>query len=326
MSRVVAPLMFAVAVCIVPVGCGRAPKSALESERTEEPEVKQQAPAAPPAAGAKKEAPGGGGEGGGAGAAAPEPVSAQRHIIFTATLNVVVKDLDAATPEVEKLVAGHNGYVAKSEVKGDTGSRRTATYTLRVPAAGFKALNEGLLALGIPERNAVDSQDVTEEFVDVQARLKNLRAEEETLNKLLKESATRAEVLQTREQIRQIRGEIERAQGRLDYLSKLTTLSTVYLTLREIKDYKPPTTPTFGSRIGDTFGNSWGALVDFGQGLVLVVVALAPWAPIWVPVVVALWWARRTFRATQTDRPRRPLRAEAVAEGPVEPEAPRPPG
>ncbi|MCI0702680.1 MAG: DUF4349 domain-containing protein [Planctomycetia bacterium] len=225
---------------------------------------------------------------------------AKRHIIFTSTLDVIVKDLEVAVPEVEKLIAGHKGYIAKSEVKGDTGSKRTATYTLRVPAESFKPLNEGLLALGTPQRNAVDSQDVTEEFVDVQARLKNLKNEEETLNKLLKESTTRTEVLQTREQIKVIRGDIERAQARLDYLSKLTALSTVYLTLREIKDYKPPTAPTFGSRISDTFEKSWEGLVGFAQGAVLVAVALTPWLPILIPAFIALVWAiRKLVRASR---------------------------
>ena len=84
---------------------------------------------------------------------APADVASKRHIIYTATLDIVVKDLDAATPEVEKLIAAHKGYVAKSEVKGNTGSRRVATYTLRVPVDSFKLLIDGLLPLGIAEKN-----------------------------------------------------------------------------------------------------------------------------------------------------------------------------
>jgi hypothetical protein len=268
-------------------------------------------------------------------------------IIYNATLDVIVKDLDAATPEVEKLVVGHKGFVAKSEVKGDTGSRRTATYTLRIPVAAFSPLKDGLLALGTPERNVVDTQDVTEEFVDVEARIKNLKEQEDKLNELLKEKRKEEkleDVIKVSDRIYQVRGDIERAQGRRNYLQNRVQLSTITVTLREIKDYKPPTTPTFGTRIGDTFGKSWEALLDFGEGLVLVAVALTPWAPLWLPAVIALAWAtRRLIRLSresaaeqERERPRRSrltaeeavaeVQAEATAVEPVSPpEEPRPP-
>jgi hypothetical protein len=312
------------------VGCGGAPTPKSAAPATDQLVVRKEAAGGQQAAG-EAVPPGGVAKDGAGNNGAGDPVAtnapAKRHIIFTSTLDIIVKDLDAAVPDVEKLVAGHKGYVAKSEIKGDTGTRRTATYTLRVPAESFKPLNEGLLALGTPERNAVDSQDVTEEYVDVQARLKNLKNEEETLNKLLKDSATRAEVLQTREQIRQIRGDIERAQARLDYLSKLTALSTVHLTLREIKDYKPPTAPTFGNRVSDTFEKSWEGLVGFGEGVVLVAVALTPWLPILVPVLLALIWAIRKLvrlsREQEAEAEQRPRRARSRRDEPDEPTADR---
>ncbi|MDB5309704.1 MAG: hypothetical protein JWO38_3906 [Gemmataceae bacterium] len=76
----------------------------------------------------------------------------RRKIIYTGTVEVVVNDLDAARAEVDKLLAKYEGYVAKSEVKNDTGTRRTATYTLRVPVEGFRPLVDGLLGLGTADR------------------------------------------------------------------------------------------------------------------------------------------------------------------------------
>jgi hypothetical protein len=245
-------------------------------------------------------------------------------IIYNATLDVIVKDLDAATPEVEKLVAGHKGFVAKSEVKGDTGSRRTATYTLRVPVAVFNPVKEGLVALGTPERNVVDTQDVTEEFVDVEARIKNLKEQEDKLNELLKEKRKEEkleDVIKVSDRIYQVRGDIERAQGRRNYLQNRVQLSTLTVTLREIKDYKPPSTPTFGSQISETFGKSWEALLDFGQALVLIAVALAPWAPLWLPALIALAWATRRLIHLSRESPveqerERPRRSRRDAEEP----------
>jgi hypothetical protein len=346
-------LVFAVALASSAlIGCGgAAPKQQAAAPRAQDETYGAQAES-PPAAGAVKEANDRvamkGAVGKAAGGAPADPVAvnavnaapAPQMIIFNATLDVIVKDLDAATPEVEKLVAGHKGFVAKSEVRGDTGSRRTAVYTLRVPVANFVPLKEGILALGTPERNVVDTQDVTEEFIDVEARIKNLKEQEDKLNELLKEKRKEEkleDVIRVSDRIYQVRGEIERAQGRRNYLQNRVQLSTINVTLREIKDYKP-TAPTFAARIGDTFGRSWEALLDFGQGLVLVGVALAPWTPLWLPLVLALAWSvrrlvrisRESARApTERDGPGAPRGDESSEATAVElvrsPEDPRPP-
>ena len=119
----------------------------------------------------------------------------------------------------------------------------------------------------------VDSQDVTEEYVDVQARIKNFKEQEDKLNELLKEKRKEEkleDIIKVSDRIAEVRRDVERVQGRLNYLSTMTTLATINLTLREIKDYKPPTAPTFWNRITSRFGTSWEALVDFCQELVLV--------------------------------------------------------
>jgi hypothetical protein len=232
---------------------------------------------------------------------------AERKIIYTGTIDLVVTNLDEVLPRVEQLVATQKGYVAKSEVREDSGKRRSATFSLRIPVSGFQPARDGLLALGTPERNAVDSQDVTEEFVDVQARIKNLKEQEDKLNELLKEKRKEEkldDIIKVSDRIAQVRGDVERAQGRLNYLASMTTLATINLTIREVKDYKPPTAPTFGSRVSQTFTESWEALVEFAQETVLLVVAFVLWVPLLVPVALAIrfayrGWLRASRPATQ---------------------------
>lgn len=300
---------------------------------------------APPAV--KEQAAGGAKNEGAADPAAVNAVPPAPMIIYTATLDVIVKDLDTSTAEAEKLVAAHKGFVAKSEVKGDTGSRRTAVYTVRVPVGGFGALKDGLLALGTAERNVVDTQDVTEEFVDVEARIKNLQDQESKLNELLKEKRKEEkleDVIKVSDRVFLVRGDIERAQGRRNYLKNRVQLSTVNVTLREVKDYKPPTAPMFGSRAREAFENSWDGLVGFGSGVALFAVRLAPWAPVWLPALIAGVWAVRRGRRlareaaeqVERERPRRSrvtaeeavaeVRAEGRAEPVKPPEGPKPPG
>ena len=88
----------------------------------------------------------------------------------------------------------------------------------------------------MPQKNTTDSQDVTEEYYDVEARIKNKRVEEERLLKHLEQSTGKLEdILKVEKEISRVRGEIERQQGRLQYLDKLSALTTVTITLHERK-------------------------------------------------------------------------------------------
>lgn len=235
-----------------------------------------------------------------------------RKIIYTAKLDLVVKGMDEATKAVTEKLAAHGGRLVRSEVRSDSGARRTATFTLEVPVEKFRGLVDALKEVGHAERDAVDSQDVTEEYVDVQARLKNLRQQEDKLGELLKEKRREEkleDIIRVSDRIAEVRGQIERVEGRLKYLDARAAFSTVTLTLRESADYTPPTAPTFGGRVGRAFNDSWAALVSFGEGVVLVVVAVSLWLPLLIVVGVAGVWAlRRAVRVVTPDQPPPPAR------------------
>lgn len=231
---------------------------------------------------------------------APGEAFGQRKIIFNGTLEVEVKDFGVAHQELTALMSRYQAYFAKSEVRGDSGQKRIGTFTIKVPAEHFQGLVDALAAMGNPLRNVTDSEDVTGEYVDVEARVKNLRAEEDVLNSLLRQAGSQLEnVLRIREQIRQNREQIERAEARFQMLAKLTALSTIQLTLRDHDEYVAPTAvavtppPTFGERINTTFASSLGILRTMGEWLVLFLVAAAPWLPL---IVVSGLLARRAWR------------------------------
>ena len=233
-----------------------------------------------------------------------------RKIAFTAVLEVVVPELQPAVLKVDQAVTTHKGYIAKSEVKADATTRRLATFTIRVPVGDFRKLMSELKALGVADKDQVDSEDKTEEVVDVEARIKNLKTEEEVLNKLLKEAANRIEeVLRLREHIKANRGEIERSQARLDALTRLTAQSTITLTLKEeakgviapppSPQPEPPPPPTFEERTDQTFGESWGLFTRFSQWVALIVVGATPWLLLVVPIgLIGYVVGRRTWRTT----------------------------
>ena len=225
-----------------------------------------------------------------------------RKIVYRATLEVIVPELEQVIPQVERLVAEHKGYVAKSEVRSDSGRRRTATFTLRVPVDVLSPVRASLMALGVPERDAIDSDDVTEEFVDVQARLKNYKEQEDKLNELLREKRKEEkleDIIRVSDRIAEVRRDVERVQGRLNYLNNRISLATINLTLREVKNYQPPTAPTFSKRVSIAFSDSWDALVRFSQSMVLAGVGLLVWSPVIVPTVIVVRWVLRRRRAAR---------------------------
>src|SRR5262245_44107477 len=101
-----------------------------------------------------------------------------KKIRYTANIAVVVKELTAAEQSLMQLLEKEKGYVAKSDITGTTGERRRGEWTLRVPVERFHPFRDAVVKLGEPVRNSLDSEDVTEEFYDLQARIKNMQAEE----------------------------------------------------------------------------------------------------------------------------------------------------
>lgn len=226
-----------------------------------------------------------------------------RKIVYTAHIDVIVSQIELARDRVREIVDGAGGYVAKSDFEQDAGSRRAATYTLRVPVDRLMGVLDTLGQLGTVVRNSTDSEDVTEEFYDLEARLKNLRAEEESLNRLLKENAGKLEdVLKIRTQIVENRNQIEKAEGRSKYLSKLSDLATIHLGIRERSGFVPASAPSFAGRVGRAFEDSLAALGEFGEFCVLAVATLLPWLFPLAALLLGLRWALRRRRARRLAR------------------------
>lgn len=221
----------------------------------------------------------------------------ERKIIYTADVQIMVTDFDEARQQLDGLIEQHKAYVADSDISGEPGLPRRATWTIRVPVGEFKAFHAALLKFGYPQRDSLSSEDITDRFYDVERRVANAQAAEKRLLQLLdKRTNELKDVLALEDKLRAVRGEIESMQGRLRLWRSLTALTTVNLTFVENKNFTPPQEPTFANRIGRTFDSSLNVLRDFGKGVVLFFVALAPWLPVIAVVVVPLLWAVRRRR------------------------------
>lgn len=224
-----------------------------------------------------------------------------RKVIFTAQVDVLVDDLAPAQQRLNELIARvqqAGGYVSHQEVSGTAGSRRHGTWTLRVPQPRFEQVMTDLEQLGELLRSTRDSQDVTEAYTDLEARLKNKQSSEQRLLSHLEKTGDLKDTLEVERELSRVRGEVEQLQGQLNLLKHKTDLATIILTLQERAGFTPVTTPTFKTQVSRTFEESWQAFAAFLRFLVLFAVAIVPWLCLVAPVLVAVWlWKRRRRKA-----------------------------
>lgn len=208
----------------------------------------------------------------------PDVKTAERKIIYQATVSLVVDDFDAANEDIQKLVAQLKGYMGETSVDRTQGEYRTGRWVARIPVDKYPEFLDQIATIGVPERQGQTAQDVTMEYLDLEARIKTKQElEQRILDLLTDRSGKLQDVIAAEKELARVRSEIESMQGRLRYLKNRTSFSTVTIDVREEKDYEPPQAPTFGDRIATVWHRSLDSLQNAGVELVLAAVAFAPW-------------------------------------------------
>lgn len=169
-------------------------------------------------------------------AAAPPPApAAARMIIRNATMSLVVADAVDVLRKASALVESRGGYVAEERQWKERDQVRVSA-TLRVPAQQLAPALDAIRRLAVRvDSESITGQDVSQEFTDLGAQLKNLQATEAELRELLTTVRQRtqkaADIMEVYSELTKVRGEIETMQGRMQYLSQMTALSTISLDL-----------------------------------------------------------------------------------------------
>jgi hypothetical protein len=219
----------------------------------------------------------------------------QRLVIKTADISLQVESARDAEASVRALVAQLGGYVVKVETSG-TDDNLTSRVTFRVPAARFDEALTGVqgLAKKVLSRT-VAGDDVTEEFVDLESRLKNLEATRDRLQSFLDRANTVEDALKVNQSLSDIQGQIEQLKGRKQYLQQSAALSTITVSLAPV----PAVAPIVAEEGWQPLAVARDALrelVSFGQGLATIAIVALVWAPVWLPLTLAGLWLLRKMR------------------------------
>jgi hypothetical protein len=219
-----------------------------------------------------------------------------RKIVQTASVKLQVKDVGASFADVGNIATAAGGFVASSNFALQ-GEHQIANATIRVPADRYQQVLADIRALGVKvEAEGSNASDVTEEYSDLSARIRNLEASEARLLELLGRAANVNEILLVQDRINSTRAEIERLQGRINLLDKLADLATITVSLRPV--VAPANNGGGGVDLGEEISQAWDESLEFLEGIAADVISVLVFS--WWIVVLAVPGALVLQRWTRT--------------------------
>lgn len=228
----------------------------------------------------------------------PQP---DRMVIASAFLTVEVEDFQEAYSGIYVLVQRFGGFIADSRsYETDSGSRR-GTIVLRIPEEKFLEAVREVEKIGHLKSKRITGRDITEEYVDLGARLRNLEAQEGRLLDLLSKAGSVDEILKVEKELERVRGGIEQIKGRMQFLENRVSMATVTVELYEPEPIKPVTS---GWEIREALRKAMNGFVETTSMLILALGTV-------LPVVIVASLGYLAFKYYKKTRGRAGLRDEA---------------
>jgi len=197
-------------------------------------------------------------------------------IIKTANSRYKVKDVKKATKQIKRMAFAYDAYISDLRFENDQ-YKKEIRFTIKIPAKHFDILMDSINVVSeFTDFENITTKDVTEEYVDLQTRLKTkLEVKERYENILRKNAKTVEDILATEDKLRIIQEEIESAQGRLNYLTNKVSYSTIQIDLYETVDFKVEPevyNKSFWSKTKEGFSFGW----DMIESILLVIIHIWP--------------------------------------------------
>jgi Domain of unknown function (DUF4349) len=234
------------------------------------------------------------------------PGAADRRMVRTSTIDLVVANPSVTSEKIRPLAEQMGGFLVASELHGDP-DRSTGVLTIRIPAARLEEAQREIRKLSVRvDGEKVEAEDVTRQYVDDEARLRNLHAQEMQYLGILKQARTVKDTLEVSDKLDTVRGEIEQRQAEFSTLSKRVETVAITVSLRaqvEAQMFGLHWRPLYQLKIA--LRDGLDGIADYAT-TVMTVVFYLPTILLWlVTVLIAaavVWkilrWARRTFFPT----------------------------
>jgi len=217
----------------------------------------------------------------------PPPTTEERMVIYNAQVSLETGEVQGVLLKIRALAEGYGGYVSSSSRTKDT-----AQITIRVPKDKFRMAIQEIEGYGKVLDERTTSEDVTERYIDLKARLGNLQKQEKRLHEILAMAKTVDEIIRVEKELERVRGAIESLQGQINYLERSVAMSVITVRLTEPP---PPFTPP-GMNWKETFETALKGLFAVIRGLIIIVVSVSPFVVIGLSVY--MYRKRRQKQAT----------------------------
>ena len=194
--------------------------------------------------------------------------AASRRVIYEANLELSAQDFDSAESQLRSLINKANGYVADARLRQLDGSKRTGTWTIRIPVENFDSFLAAVRKLGAPISLTQTADDVTNEFVDLESRIENQKKLESRIIELLNSSRDgMKDVIKVEHELARVREAIEVMEGRIRVMRNVTQLATIHLKVTEEEKFVAAVKPEFDQRIRLAWNNSVEESKEFWQNV-----------------------------------------------------------
>lgn len=215
----------------------------------------------------------------------------QPQLIKTVSIRVKVNSVTEAIATAQSIVTQQQGEVLNLNDER-TDNNRTATLSFRVPAAQLDRTITAVIELGYLQSRTISAEDVTDQLVDADARLRNLRKTEESLLALLQKSGSIRDILAVNQQISQTRQQIEQIDAQLKNLRTRVAYSTVNLTIEQSVAGPADANP-LTAQLAETWGRATQSVGKVTLSLLKLGLWLLAYTPYWLILAAGLWAARR---------------------------------
>lgn len=229
----------------------------------------------------------------------PSQLSEDLKIIYTASMTMETNDFDASRDALLAAVDDCGGYLQNTNQGGSADyASRYADYTARIPADRYREFLTTAGEAGSVQNLTERAEDVTDHYIDVEARLTALENQRTRLNELADQADTTADLLEIESQLSDVQYEIERYTSQMRQLENQVSYSTVEISLYEVRELTP-TTVTFGEKVAQAFRQGLRNLISFCEETVLALLRIWPFLLMLLAVILLFWRGRRRRRAAK---------------------------
>ncbi|KGX87816.1 DUF4349 domain-containing protein [Pontibacillus litoralis] len=229
-----------------------------------------------------------------------------KMIIYNGHISIETKEYQAFQKELKQHIDKQKGYVVHRSIHKDEDNRTNATITIRIPQETFHSFIEQLSTTKITITNQeITGEDVTEQYVDFQARLQAKQKTEERLLTFMDEATKTEDLLQIASDLERIQEEIEVIQGKMNYLQDQSDYSTITLNITEtgiVSSTKDKENLQTWAKTKQAFQSSISNLQAFSSLLVVTFVGYSPIILLFLGIVIAVTWGIVQQRKRRNDK------------------------